>query len=176
MRSSLAIFVVGVFVGVTATYFSTKTSNAGEAYLPKTDSEKALDTLLTLNNRDRGAMFNFVLHHPWRDKAKDACYQDLFTPEILHAFAQAEREALQVSCGGKYIEGDLCGLGVSPITCSQDPPELFAYQTLSSNDHDVTIRAIDRTRNQAGPTYRMVKIGKKWKLDGVDCKDIKFNE
>jgi hypothetical protein len=115
------------------------------------------------------------LQHPWRNRAKDVFYKDLFTPKLLHVFAQVELEALQESCGGKYIEGDLCGLGVSPITCSQDPPESYAYQTQSGSEHEAIIRAIDRMRNQTTSTYRMVKIGRDWKLDGIDCDDMKFN-
>ena len=77
MRRWLAIFFVGMFAGAAATYLTIRTHNADIPYLPQTDSEKALDTILMLDNRDRGEVFHFVLHHPWRDKTKDAFYKNL---------------------------------------------------------------------------------------------------
>jgi hypothetical protein len=140
--------------------------------------EKALDAIIRRSDKDDN-MFNYVLKRPGYDATKDAGYSRLFTPNLLLAWAHAEAELVKQDCGGKYLEGEICGFDYSPITCAQDSSDSGrVYRTIEATDDAVRIayRWGGRGAPAEGPRYRLIKDGRDWKLDGVDCGDgVTFN-
>jgi hypothetical protein len=68
---------------------------------------------------------------------------------------------------------------IAPISCGQDSSEGGRrYRTKDAGDDAVVVasRRAGRGSSAEGPLYRLIKDGRDWKLDGVDCRDrVKFN-
>lgn len=153
---------------------------------PKTEAEKALDGILKRATVDAN-FFEFVLKRPWFDPAKGNDYSTMLTQTLLDTLAAREAKYVKEDCGGKYLDGEICGLDYDPITCGQDPPLAYRFRTrmqkegvavistvnaLSSNDF-ANYRLI---ADEYPPTYRMLKVNGQWQLDGIDCGDANSND
>jgi hypothetical protein len=146
-------------------------------HIARSPAEKALDGIIHRAEHD-GNMFHYVLRTPYYDAKKDTGYSRLFTKEFLRAAAKEEADLVKKSCGGKY-EDDICGHDSDPILCAQDFSESgYLYRTITNDGHKAVIYYlwVGDNPDNFKTFYRLVKIGNKWKLDGVHCGDgLKFN-
>jgi len=137
---------------------------------PMTAAERTLDAILKISDADSG-MFLFVVNRPDRKVADDAKFSGFFTRQLLDAIAGTERQEVERDCGGKYLEGEICGLDFDPITCAQDEPENgYVYRTEKSTARRQIITMAWAGRDEVVAAYRMLKQGGSWKLDGVACR------
>ncbi len=123
----------------------------------------ALDKVLKLADRDDEQLDNLLHRYPVA-KAKQVDYRPMLTAPLVAAMQAEEKRLVKQDCGGKYLEGELCGMDYSPITCAQDTVAPYTYSTVVQHDRDAII---------AGPaaTYRMIQTGRGWQLDGVKCNE-----
>ncbi|QJE73323.1 hypothetical protein HHL28_09660 [Aerophototrophica crusticola] len=134
---------------------------AAEAPHPAaTPMEKALHTLLTGFSRDERSV-EVLLGRP-DSKGK---LPDSLTPALVQAMRAAERETVMRDCGGKYLEGMICGLEYHPVLCGQDAPAKFLYRTVGPD----RVEMFWPGQPKPAATYRMAEAGGAWKLDGVAC-------
>jgi hypothetical protein len=81
---------------------------------PTTAPERALDGVLKHVATDDQVLDNLL---GGRDKARfhrTVDYTTTLTKPLLAAIARAETAAAQRDCGGRYIDGELCGLDFVP--------------------------------------------------------------
>jgi len=134
-----------------------------------TEAELALDRAIRLSDSDRNAI-DFLAKRP-RDNSSDERYAGIFTSKLEKAWASEEQSLVQSECGGRYLDGEICGLDYNPFTCAQDFSENgYRYASTPARRSDAMIVAlvwpgIDRMV----ATYRMVRKGNRWLVDGVRC-------
>lgn len=138
-------------------------------------AELALDSILTfeeLASRDSrfGPFLDFVLGYPKRNTDFDQLYEPFFTPALIKAWRKAEHDQVIQDCNGRYIDGELCGLGYNPVTCGQDtPPAGYVYKTQMETDEVTLIVSSWKGWDEPTAVYRMVKKEGQWRLDSVLC-------
>ncbi len=138
-------------------------------HVAATAPEKALDGIIRLSERDPD-FFTYITRWSWSGKPKDKGYSKLLTTPLLKAIANEEKRLVKENCGGKYISGDLCGHGASPISCTQDMSDgQYLYKTapVNTNTVQITYRWPEITQDVA--TYRLVFDQGRWTLDGISC-------
>jgi hypothetical protein len=142
---------------------ATPASAAGRAgvHPPKSPAELALDKVLKTADRDDLQLDNLLHRYPVA-KAKQIDYRPALTAQLIAAMQAEEKRLVAKDCGGKYLEGELCGMDYSPITCAQDTVAPYTYKTVAQHDRDAIIAG-------PGATYRMIQAGSGWQLDGVKC-------
>ena len=94
-----------------------------------------------------------------------------FTKKFVQAVTKAESDQVKQTCGGKYT-GDLCGLDFDPILCAQDfSASGYLYRTMEDDGRKAIVLAIgvDFIPEAVKTSYRFIKDGKQWKLDGAAC-------
>lgn len=159
-----------VWAGALAVIVSAGPASAGARtgfHPPKSSSEVALDKVVRLADRDDDLLDNLLHRYPVA-KAKQIDYRPMLTAPLIAAMQAEERRLVKQDCGGKYLEGEICGIDYSPITCAQDTVAPYTYKTVAQHDRDVTIVGPDAT-------YRMIQTASGWQLDGVKCEGIAFN-
>jgi len=138
------------------------------AHAPQTAAVKALDKVLDVADRDDEVLDDLLHRYPV-PPAKRIDYAKWLTADLLASLRAEEKKLVDKDCGGKYREGDICGMDFNPLTCAQDTVQPMKFRTLSQNA-DVAVIARDDA------SYRMVRTASGWKLDGVKCGgDAKFN-
>ncbi|MBI4383274.1 MAG: sel1 repeat family protein [Nitrospinae bacterium] len=138
--------------------------------MARTPAEKALDHILRRVEKD-GNITQYVLGTPYYDAEKDTGYARLFTKTFLRAAAKKEADAVKRSCDGKYT-GEICGLDFNPITCAQDYSESgYLHRTMEDDGSKAIISSlgVDFEPSEVKTSYRLIKVGENWKLDGVHC-------
>ena len=147
-------------------------TNEGFHY-PSTSAEQFLDLIIPLEGGTRNAELGWYAEGvPWRDTRKDVHYARLITPGLREAISREEARLVKKNCDGKYIEGDNCSFDANPIICAQDYAEegvLFRTEKTGSNMAIIAYRWADFP--QIFGTYRLVRDGGIWKLDGIRCHD-----
>jgi hypothetical protein len=93
----------------------------------------------------------------------------LLTGDLIASIRTKEREIVQKDCKGKYVEGDICGLDYSPITCAQDMNSKYEYRTLENTGDAVKIEYRWPPGGKPVATYTLRKNGTDWKIDGISC-------
>lgn len=140
---------------------------------PETAAEKKLNEILILDNRNYATAY-YVTGEA-RSSITDKSYGPLFTKEYLKTWAGIQKKIADADCGGKEIEGEICGIDISPISCGQDSTDHYLYKTLSQTDKEAYIDIIwpeNPLQDIEEPTthaYRLIKEGKVWRLDSVPC-------
>jgi hypothetical protein len=139
--------------------------------------EKRLEEIIHQAEND-GEMTGYLLKIPGFDPS-DRGYSQLFTDALFSAWQDTQTKLLQQDCGGEYREDMVCGVDGNPVTCSQDISDTgYLYRTVQANA-DMALVSYSWPHQPDGtgiPTYRLVKEGSLWKLDGVDCgADLAFN-
>lgn len=141
-------------------------------YPPQTEAEHALDGILARDRQGDADMIGYLVQYSERDKSKDANYTAFFTNGFVKAVSAFEKKLVDTQCDGKYT-GELCGHDASYISCGQDTPDEYLYQTEQANDKEATIAAIwspEYTESiKYKSTHRLLKQNGRWKLDGVAC-------
>jgi len=149
----------------------TKEAPSGDFHFPSTSAEQFLDLVMTLEGGARDAELGWSVEGaPWRDARKDLHYARLITESLREAVSREAMRLVRKNCGGKYVEGDNCSFDVNPITCTQDYPEegyLFRTEKFGRSEAVVSLRWPGLPETVG--TYRLIRAGGVWKLDGVRC-------
>ncbi|WP_337997349.1 hypothetical protein [Oleispirillum naphthae] len=150
---------------------SPKNATSGGFHYPSTSAEQFLDLILTLEGGTRNAELGwYVEGSPWRNVRKDAHYARLITPGLREAVSREEARLVKENCGGKYVEGDNCSFDANPITCAQDySEEGYLFRAEKSGRDEVVLSLRWPGISQIIGTYRLVRAGGVWKLDGIRC-------
>ena len=130
---------------------------------PKSPAEVALDKVLKAADADEFQLDNLLHRYPVVPK-KRVDYRTMLSAPLIAAMQAEEKKLVAHDCGGKYLEGEVCGMDSSPITCAQDVVAPYRYKTVTQHAKDATI---------AGPnaTYRMTQIHGGWQVDGIKCNE-----
>jgi len=143
-----------------------------------TTPEHTLNKFLRMAETDND-LFAYILNKPFRNLKLDSYYKGLglFSGSLMKAWASAEAKRVSRDCGGRYIAGELCGLGFHPLTCTQDfPVEGYLFKTEQHNINKANISYIwpqeESAKQPPIATYRMIKKSGRWLLDGVYCHDL----
>lgn len=170
--------VLSLLVGVWAypTAMAAEQPPSDGFHWPKTSAELALDGLLLLAEADVDLGW-YATGRNTRDAKKDGRFARYFSKKLVTEWRKAEIAELKRNCGGRYVEGDMCGLETHPITCSQsDYPDGYYYRTEQAGQGWAVISYRWPPNSSPLATYRMVKSGHRWIMDGVACRgDLKFN-
>jgi hypothetical protein len=138
-----------------------------------TEAERTLDGIITKVQQE-GDLPLYILRGGARSAERDMALAQMFTPEIMKAFRDAEADKVYSRCGGQYQPGQDCGISYNPVTCLSFERNDYLYRTESSapyKDGELNTR-VAMAMPEGGlivATYQMVKVGTQWKLDGVDC-------
>jgi len=145
-------------------------TNEGFHY-PSTSAEQFLDLIITLASSTRGHLADYVMNVPWRDIRYDPHYARLVTPGLREAISREEARQVKENCDGKYADdGDICGLDYDPITCAQDlSEEGYLFRTEKSGRDKAVLSLRWPGIPQIVGTYRLIRTGGVWKLDGIRC-------
>lgn len=99
-------------------------------------------------------------------------------PNVTADFIKSVDAADAANCKGVDRTKTICGINFDPLSCSQDPPRGWFYETTQKSDTEVYIQA----RPHEGlrymsdlPQYRLTKTGGTWKINGVRCGSSSFN-
>lgn len=128
-----------------------------------------MDRLVKRDETDDDIL-DFILKRPDRDQKKDRKYKEMFTPALERAWAEAEAAEVKKNCGGRYLDGEICGIDFRPLVCAQDYSEkgyLYRMDCLGEEATAITMRWPLTERPVA--TYRLLKRGNGWVLDSVAC-------
>ena len=143
--------------------------NEGFHY-PSNSAEQFLDLVITLENHKPGSLSWYAENAPWRDIRYDPHYARLVTPGLREAISREEARQVKENCDGKYIKGDNCSFGSDPITCAQDlSEEGYLFRTGKSGRDEAVLSLKWPGISQIFGTYRLVRAGGVWKLDGIRC-------
>lgn len=145
-------------------------------HINHTEAEAMLNSLLSLAGADSDVV-PFAVGYPKRKVRDDLRFTPFFSKPLLTAWRRAEAEAVKKNCNGAYVEGEMCGIDTQPITCSQEFADgLYIFRTEKATENIAVISY--RWSNDAKilATYRMIKSGNRWIMDGVSCTGyLKFN-
>jgi hypothetical protein len=134
----------------------------------ETEAERALDAILKRVDHDHQALDNLLGGRgPGFRRTVD--YRTMITPPALAAIAAHEKEVVKRTCGGRYRDGEICGLDYVPVTCAQDSNPVYFYRTLSASADRAEIAQKWPYSKEPGATYRLVRDGGGWKIDGIRC-------
>jgi hypothetical protein len=137
-------------------------------HAPVTAAEKALDGYIIKAGNDPYVLNNLFHGTPLPDPSKAVDYTTMLTPALIAAMTKEQNAQLQQGCGGKYIDGQSCGINFNPIQCGQDESPAYLYDTLSNSPQTVTIASKWPDQSDIH-TYRLVNSAGTWKIDGVSC-------
>lgn len=137
---------------------------AGAGFHPPTSAaEIALDHVLKIADADEFQLDNLLHRYPVVRK-KQVDYRPLLAAQLIAAMQAEEKKLVARDCGGKYREGDICGMDYSPITCAQDSDAAYTYKTIAQHARDAIIAG-------PGAIYRVVQVGSGWQIDGIKCNE-----
>jgi len=147
--------------------------NNHQYHPPTSPSELVLDSLLA-KSRDIGeesaALHDYITKAPDANQEYDKEFDTLITSQLRNSIARMQIDEVKKNCNGKYIEGELCGLDVDPITCSQDSPVKYVYRSKSISPHEVVIHVrADYNGKEDMASYRLAWRDPVWKVDGIRC-------
>lgn len=138
----------------------------GAFHPAQTPSELALDKILRIADADQNQLGN-LLHRTDRDGRVD--YTQMLTPALIAALVKEEKKMVQKDCGGKYLQGEICGFDYSPITCAQDSAPSYLYHTVLDLQSRVVIEYAWPNETSRAAVYTLVKRGDRWLIDGITC-------
>ncbi len=173
--------IILLFLGVAFTLYAqstiaeyANTNNASSFHAPATDAEKMIAEILKLDDSSTPSLFHYLTGYP-KPFANDR-YATMFTQDFRNSVLSTNHEALKQNCGGKYIEGEICGLDINPVSCTQDKSDDYFFRTEQQTTHQAIISYAWPENQDASATYRLLKDAKGWKLDAVSCpRYLKFN-
>jgi hypothetical protein len=135
---------------------------------PQSKAERALDAILKMAGKDGNQLDNLFDGRGDPSFHKTVDYTRFLTRSLLSAIADRQKQILQQDCGGRYTQGELCGMDYSPINCAQDVNRTYVYRTEKDNDSVAEITYAWPGQKPAA-TYRLVLSADHWKLDGIRC-------
>lgn len=172
--------VLRLFVLTATVYATIALADDNNFTAPDSAAEKALDALLQWHlalNNEANNEYDFLTQRPDRNTADDTLFTQKFTHGLVAAIAAEEKRLVQETCGGEYLDEEICGLDFDPILCAQDfPTPPFSYFT---SHEDANSAFILSRSGDSGDGHRVDYLLEKeqgiWKIAGVACGDMKFN-
>lgn len=149
---------------------------------PQTAAEKALEHILKTADGVGGegyAFYAYVTGSPTRTPSRS--FAALVTDAYRTTVTSMQNAALNATCGGKYLEGEECGLDINPILCAQDSPAEYFYHTAVAEQDSAIVLVAWSAHAPLSTivTYHMRYENSHWKIDGVNCDNywhgMKFN-
>lgn len=168
--------MIGLWRVVLALVCAAGTAGAQEArplvfHPPSTEAERALDAVLGLGDNEAGS-YDFLTDRDGGRKTHGAKFLRYFSPSLLTAIAAHERKLVRQNCGGVYVEGELCGFDVSPLTCVQDmPADGYHFVTERTQVNSVQVAIGWESNGAAIARYRLIKNPGRWVIDAISCPD-----
>ncbi|SBW04827.1 conserved hypothetical protein [uncultured Alphaproteobacteria bacterium] len=165
------MFASGASPAVAGQDVPPKDATSDGFHYPSTSAEQFLDLIITLEGGTGNAELGWYAENvPWRNTLKDAHYARLITPGLREAISREEARLVKKNCDGKYVEGDNCSFDANPIICAQDySEEGYLFRTEKSGRNEVVLALRWPGISQIIGTYRLVRAGGVWKLDGIRC-------
>jgi hypothetical protein len=157
--------------GVAASGMRQETEISLPFHQAETVQEKTLESILHQSEEEENFIAALLDRLPLKAKAASMA-PAFFTKSLIAAWRKEERIVIDQTCGGHPIEGELCGLDYDPLICAQDNNDgKFVYRTeqQGSKEASVSMQWKGETTPHSIATYRLIKSGKRWKLDGVAC-------
>jgi hypothetical protein len=144
-------------------------------HAPQTGAERALEKILRRADKDERLLDNLLQGRGARNFKPSVNYETLLTPALIAPIRAQEKALVAKDCKGKYLEGEICGLDYSPITCGQDSGERYEFRTREAEPRTASID-FRWPGGKTVATYRLVKADGAWKMDGVSCAGVsRFN-
>jgi hypothetical protein len=162
MRKFIVMLLAGAGLICTASVEMAAAAGTG-FHSPQSAAESALDKILKTADADEFQLDNLLHRYPVVPK-KQVDYRGMLTAPLIAAMQAEEKKLVAKDCGGKYLEGEVCGMDYSPITCAQDSVAPYTYKTNAQRAHAATIAG-------PGATYRMIQVGSGWQLSGIKCNE-----
>jgi len=159
------LFLVGVLVPASS---AALTQTAADFHAPRSEAERALDTILKRADADKYQLDNLFDGRGDDSFRRKFDYSTVLTPALLSALKEAEAAMVRKECGGAYSPGDICGFDYTPITCGQDFQYPYLYRTDSAG-RDEALLSYAWSDKKRTATYRLVKQRNRWKIDSVAC-------
>ena len=161
-------------------------------HLATTEAEKKLDYILNFTGSEDNPnsvlwrkLHSYIEKWPHIHPKMKLQYTDILTKDFIYAWSLKEKKEVDDDCGGRYIKGDLCGLGFIVLTCAQDSFNTYLYRTLEETDDYVIIQyawpdfidynTMDPNTDRvtmAHATYKLVKRNNIWLLDATKCEHM----
>jgi len=153
----------------------------GQFHPPQMAAERALDKILQITD-DNFTMLKVVQGYLNNKSSKNFKYSHQFTVPYLRAWTKGQIEWLRGACEGRDKNTDpYYDCGYLSISCVRDANYPYVYRTEKIDAREVIISYTWPRSDGHAPgsddayaTYRMIKDGDEWKLDGADCGDA-FN-
>jgi hypothetical protein len=142
---------------------------AGAIHPPATTAERALDGILKHADQDPDLLDNLFDGRGQRPFRPAEDYTKVLTAPVIAAMSAKEKALVQAACAGHYRKGEVCGMDFSPITCAQDLSDSYLYRTETSSEDQADISYYWPGTNKPVATYRLVRQGQTWKIDGISC-------
>jgi hypothetical protein len=138
---------------------------------PSTEAERALAAVLGQGDNEAGS-YDFLTDRDGGRKTHGAKFDGYFSPSLLAAIAAHERKLVKQNCGGVYVDGDVCGFDVSPLTCVQDmPADGYRFATERTQVNSAQVAVGWETYGAVIARYRLIKNPGRWVIDAISCPD-----
>ena len=138
---------------------------------PSSAAERALDAILKQSDRDDDLLDNLFKGRGAKTFKPKVDYSAMLTPALLAALRTKEATLVRTDCNGAYLEGELCGMDYSPLTCAQDAVPHYRYRTEVDDGSTARLIYFWPKETKATATFKLVKVSGRWRLDGVACED-----
>lgn len=176
MRLIILIFSI-LLLPIPAISLTTQTFHPAQ-----TNIEKALDNILKISNADdnrsRSVSFQECLTgiHDQPEgrpavtrkvEGENMNYcRKYFTMQLMNKVFEYEKSLIGNDC-----MADICGVDYNVVSCAQDFPSAYEYQTVSQNEKEALVNT--QWVQYDGDSlfkYKLLKEDGFWKLDGINCK------
>lgn len=133
-----------------------------------TAPQRALEQILKRADKDEHLLDNLLQGRGTNNFKPTVNYQSLLTLGLIEAIRKHEQALVGKDCKGIYLEGEICGLDYSPITCGQDSGTRYEFRTLQAEPSKAKID-FRWSGGEIAASYRLVKVDERWKIDGISC-------
>jgi len=138
---------------------------------PSSDAERALNSILKWRDPG-GPVYRFLTDQNGGRKLYEKRFDRHFTVPLLDAVAALERKLVKEECRGRYVEGDMCGIGYNPLNCAQDdPPNGYHFLVESAGEGTEVIATAWRASGPVTARYRVTRYHGTWAIDAISCPD-----
>ncbi len=161
---------LGLILGLAFLFFAAPLSAANEHFRgPRSEAERALSKILWKADFDRGFL-DYLFADPNRNPKHDVNYAPLVTKNLRASVIAYEKGLPKDLCDGHFRSGRICGFDANPVTCRKEEGA-YLYATQGKTKTAVTIALIseDQIIPDDRVTYRLLKQGGAWKIDGILC-------
>ena len=88
---------------------------------------------------------------------------------LLANIRQAQETAIRHNCKGNETLGTNCGLKYNPVTCNLEPPPLYYFHTIKSDEYSASIEVSESMESKIKNKYKLIYADHEWKIDAVKC-------